>query len=171
MYRERNDAKMDTQIIKIWPRPLPKSIQNLPKWCPGAFRKRFWEQVGSKMSRPSTFRHLLTSLGRFGMPFGTKLCAKGVPQIEHFGTRMLQNVSKIGPREGARKKHDLLMRFWLKHVRFGRFWTLPGALYTSISVVLAEYGKISNPIKNQTPKRPKINTIGVTGSHFWSPRG
>ena len=42
-----------------------------------------------------------------------------------------------------------------KNVRFWRCWTLPNALYISISVVFAEYDKIENFMKIDAETDPK----------------
>ena len=59
-----------------------RGSQNQPKWCPGALRKRPWEQVGSRLLKkaprlPINLR-LLAPLGRFWAPFWAQLGAKGL---------------------------------------------------------------------------------------------
>ena len=76
----QNPLKMMPKSIKIH----PKFIQNLSKWCPGALRKRPWQQVCSRCPKKALrlFINLrfLPPLGRFWVPFWSQLGAKGVPK-------------------------------------------------------------------------------------------
>ena len=65
----------------------PKSIKNPKKWCPGAFRKRSWDQIVKES--PATLILLLffrRHLGDFGRHFGHRWVPRGA-KIEHFAIR------------------------------------------------------------------------------------
>ena len=61
-----------------------KSIKNPKKWCPGAFRKRSWKTVDSRILpggvRTAPSLMFLAPLGRFWAPFWAQLGAKGLPK-------------------------------------------------------------------------------------------
>ena len=65
----------------------PRCSANQPKWCPGALRKRPWEQVRSRTAmaraRDNGLEAFRCHLGDFGRHFGTQLCAKGLRGSEN----------------------------------------------------------------------------------------
>ena len=78
---------------KIHPKTIKnqfKTIPNRPKWCPGAFRKRPREQVGSTCFPPTSFWSLFGAtwaiLGVIWRPAGRQ----GVPKSKKMSSRMRQ---------------------------------------------------------------------------------
>ena len=66
------------------------------------------------------------------------------------------------------KKYDILIEFLSEDVRFWRCWTLPNALYISISVVFADYDKIENFIVDAERHRRTPRTLATWSKTFES---
>ena len=87
-------CKLVAKIVENWTKLMPKSfkihrnsIPSQPKWCPGALRKRPWEQVG--FSAPITF-HKFQIIGATWVIWGAILGPagrQGGPKIEHLGVK------------------------------------------------------------------------------------
>ena len=73
---------------------VSKSIKNPKKWCPGAFRKRSWKQVGKTEHRGMLFLRFFDATWAILNVIWCKAGRQGGPKIESFGTRVRQNLEK-----------------------------------------------------------------------------
>ena len=105
-----------------------KSIQNQLKWCQGVFRKRPWEQVGSRLPKKAlrlptvemNLAGLWRHLGDFGRHFGPSWAPRG-SQNRAFWHQVVPKSIKMTSR-GGYQEHDL--KFGVSLAAFVSFWFL-----------------------------------------------
>ena len=110
-----NCAKVVPKSIKIH----QKSIQNRPKWCPGALRKR------TSMKRFGSFLEALhfRATSEFYLNIFCDKCAnlsviwypaggQGAPKIEFFSTKSRKNLKKCCPEWDIRKSLNCWLNFY-----------------------------------------------------------
>ena len=77
---------------------------------------------------------------------------------------------KMTSRMRHQKKYEFSIEFLSENMRFWRCWTLPNALYISISVVFADYDKIKIFMKIRakmdSKSEPKIDVWAIRGPTF-----
>ena len=113
--------KQSTIRLKSNDSKVSKSIQNPPKYPPGALQKRSWKKDGSKTIPTCPvlvfFGKLLAPLGRFRPAFGRKLGASGV-QNQAFWHEDASNCQKMRHQKGCLKKQRFFMESLSENGRF-----------------------------------------------------
>ena len=164
---------LESSQMFIDAKPMAKSIENDFKFLrePSKFHPKStkmvsrrtlvwsWKWADSRLSTKALRLlkkiGLLVPLGRIWMPFWTQLGAKG-SKTQAFRHQDASKCWQMWSQRGCQKQPYFLIRFWLKSVRFEGSWTLPVALYISISLVSADYDKIEKFIKNNAKMVPQI---------------
>ena len=145
----------------------------VPRSGPKATLGASWFEVAKK---GATSFHVLCffwafwrHLGDFGRHFGPSWAPRG-SQNRAFWNQDALKCRKMRLRMRHKKKHEFLIEFRSKNVRFWRCWTHRNALYISISVVFADDDKIENFMKidaQMNPKsHPQIAVWAIKGPTF-----
>ena len=148
-------CKLVAKIVENWIKLMPKSfkihrnsIPSQPKWCPGALRKRPWEQVGSRnniLEHHRSFGGCILSsfcrrLGDFGHHFGHRWA----PRVSQNRTFWHQEPSKVGKkmfRKGCWKKHENIRGFCEGKWRLGGWKIIDFSLFFNRIVLSALFEK------------------------------
>ena len=152
---------------------MPKFIKNRSKWRPRALQRH-----PKTDSENNSFPNIPP--GVFFLDFGRHLGDLGCHLVPSWAPRGSQNQvfwhqdapkwQKNASRMRHHKKYEFSIEFLSENMRFWRCWTLPNALYISISVVFADYDKFENFMKiyaQMDPKsHPKIDLWAIRGPTF-----
>ena len=169
-------CKVIAKIVDNWAKLMPKSfiirqksIPNRPKWCPGALRKRPWEQVGSRNSILEHHRRfgggILSPLGWCWAPFWTPLGAKVIPKSNILAPGSIKS-RKIDVQEGVMEKawkfYGMLIGKWKR----GRCKTIDFSFLFNSIVLSALF--VKRKWKNNRKLLPKLNCLAM--AKHWNRR-